>query len=175
MADFEEIEVDGHTYQLGKMNAMEQLYVALKLARVYAALGKGQMSARQMLMDRGVMPPNRQITDGGVNQADDPPTTGFAAGSEGGDGEGKSTPEQEMVGQEANLQMFLPVAEELSKLEQPQIDFIIKTCLGKVRRRTPAGWQPVMAGGRFQFEADMNYMVLLRIVYAMVDSQLGGF
>jgi hypothetical protein len=70
-----------------------------------------------------------------------------------------------------------PIAEAIAKIPDDEADYIIDTCLAVVYREQGNGWPPVVSkGGRIMFEDIAgNMTVMLRLAFAVLQENLGGF
>lgn len=67
-----------------------------------------------------------------------------------------------------------PFAEALAALPEADVDYVVKTCLGAVKRQQGGAWSPMMAGGALMF-ADLDLGEMLPIVVRVLRENLGNF
>lgn len=123
-----EFEVAGHTYTVGKLNALTQFHVSRRLAPILAAMGVSLQS-----LQAGVQ---RDLSD-------------FAS-------------------------LLEPVTEMMAKMPEEDVNYVIFTCLGVVKRKVGERWAPVANGASLMYE-DIDMLAMLRLVVEVVRSNLGAF
>lgn len=130
-----EIEVDGRTYRVGRLNAKQQLHVFRRLGPILAAVGK---PVAQMMHAYGSLK---------------------AAEAQGGASLG------DLLG---------PVMDELSKMPDSEVDYVIDTCLSVCARVEDGRSAPVMRQGTLVFQ-DMDMPTMVRLAIEVIKENIGNF
>lgn len=68
-----------------------------------------------------------------------------------------------------------PVAEVVSKMSNADVDFVIKTCLSVVRRRSGDSYAPMMSAQGVLMFQDLRMPEMLRVTIEVIRTSLGDF
>lgn len=73
------------------------------------------------------------------------------------------------------LPILEPITDVMAKMSNQDVDYVIITCLSVVSRQQGEGkFSPIMTGTNLLFE-DIDMPVMLRLVVAVLQENLGGF
>ena len=68
-----------------------------------------------------------------------------------------------------------PVMGLISKMDDADVEYIIKTCMSTVKRQQGDKWAPVQSPGGLLMFADIDMTVMIRLTIESVKENLGGF
>jgi hypothetical protein len=141
-----EQEIGGLTYRIGKLNAKQQFHVARRLAPVIA-----ELSAESNLVMEQMKQPNNSVS-------------GFMAEAAQGD----VSP--------AMVRLYTAISKAIRNLSDEDCDYVIRTCMSVVTRRSGELFQPVWnkQADQPQFE-DLSLPTLLMLTITVITDNLGGF
>jgi hypothetical protein len=129
---------------INRMNVFDQAHVARKVAPIWFGMGRGYIQAQQ-----------HRITNDS--------------------GEGYTNGEDQAGGAVENAIMFeamQPISEILAKMEDEDVNYVLKKCLAVCQRWNGQQWVPMMRGGNLMFE-DIDLATLLQLVMEVVSDNLG--
>lgn len=146
-----EFEVGGHEYRAGRLDAFQQIHVARRLAPVLGSVAAG------------LAPIARELF-GVLGQAGDNRTGVVVA---------------LLASRAEQILACLPnLGDAISRINDEDAEYILKTCLGVVQRKAEGGWNRVTAqnnGAIMPDFADINGAVALLIARKVVEANLGNF
>lgn len=76
---------------------------------------------------------------------------------------------------EALVAIMGPATEVLASMPTEDVDFVLATCLGVVKRRSGDGWAPVWVHGAGLAFVDINMIAMIRLVVEVIKENMGGF
>jgi hypothetical protein len=117
-----EIDVSGQTYQIGKLNAFQQLHVTRRIAPVIPKLVPGMVALSTQASEQAT----QQVTEG----TDAAPAAENAAPS-------SSLTISEVVA------AFGPALEAFSAMTDEDTEYVFGTCLAVVKRKQGNSWAPI--------------------------------
>jgi hypothetical protein len=87
---------------------------------------------------------------------------------------------EESMGDDDLLQLMSSASEVVSKMEDKEVEYVIFTCLGAVRREQlvaqgQSRYVPVLNGGRHLQFADISMDTMLRLTIEVLKENLSGF
>ncbi len=140
-----EIEVNGHTYRIGKLDAMTQFHITRRLG----------------LLLQGADKLNKELMNI------------FIKMESGEETNSSSDLSQEDVHGMANAVSIL--AEGFAEMPDKDANYIILGCLGTVQRKQDSGgWADVAPNRRIMFQ-DIDMYTMIRLVYETLKGFLGDF
>lgn len=144
-----ELEIDGQTYQFGKIDARKQFHIVRRLAPAIASL-----------VGMAALPgPTPAEGDAVVDAAAAP----------------ADAPAPNLTQFMGAVQ---PFAEAIGRMSDTDADYVIDGCLAAVKRRIDGdrGWAAVMApnGGRLMFD-DIDSGLMVRLAFEAARENLQGF
>jgi uncharacterized protein YejL (UPF0352 family) len=153
-----EIEINGERFRVNKMNVFDQAHVARKVAPIIFSMGRGYAAALSKL-------PQRPETSA-------PPD--YANGGNGSTDDFEAPPDAQEVAQqnEVLFDTLVPIADVLSKMEDADVDYVLKKCLAVCQKHNGSNWVPIMRGGNLMFE-DLDLAALIQLTMEVVQDNLG--
>lgn len=82
--------------------------------------------------------------------------------------------EEKDVSEEAMAKAFLPVIELVSKLPDADVDYVLKVCLGVVKRKEGERYAPLYAGDTLMYQ-DLSMPSMIRLVMEVIKVNVGDF
>lgn len=154
MAD---VEIGDHRYRIGKMSVFDQAHVARKIAPVVFTLGRGY--AQAMSQFPAAMAQQSADTGNGVDEHPDetPPDP---------------DPQETVQQNEILFNALSPIADVLARMEEHDVDYVLKKCLSIVSRFNGERYVPMMRSGNLMFE-DLDLATLMQLTMEVVQDNLG--
>lgn len=141
-----EIDINGNTYRIGDLNAMRQFHLARRLAPIQLALGLNLSKVKIPVAAQD------ETQEGAV--------------AELMDGE-------EIMAVFAG--MMEPIIQELAKMPQADVDYLMNECLSVVQRKQGDRFAPIMTASNQMLFADIKMQQLIRLCIEVVRENLGDF
>jgi len=145
-----EIEVAGHKYRTGKLNAFEQFNVVRRIAPLLSGLGESFAKIPR-------------------------PTVVIPNGHDTGEPVEAEPPTQD---QEANVWSALgPVAEALSNMPDDHVNYVLKLCISKCHRfdENAHSWARIATSAGDLTYADIDASIMMQIVFNTIQENLESF
>ena len=158
MAD---VEIGEHRYRIGKMTVFDQAHVARKIAPVVFSLGKGYAQAMAKF------PTAREAL-----RTEEPITTNGHDNNPPDEYEQQLDPQETAQQNEIFFETLGPIAEVLAKMEENDVDYVLKKCLGIVSRFNGHNFVPMMRSGNLMFD-DLDLSTLMQLTMEVVQDNLG--
>lgn len=153
-----EFEIKGILYRSGKLDAFQQLYIT---RRFMPALGKIVVAADGLDFSFEQTPIGETKTNEeteNTSQNNEDPTVGKMFASDNDD-----------IGT-----FILAATDAIYALSDKDMAFVLKTCLGVVKRKDGSGWAPVMRKDQLMYE-DINLVSMIRIAVEVIKDNLSDF
>ena len=145
-----DVEIGDIKYRVSKMSVFDQAHVARKIAPVVFTLGKGYAQAMGQF--------GSVIGDKAVN-GEDPSET-------------LVDPTRVAQENEIMINALAPIADVLSRMEEADVDYVLKKCLAVVARHNGQHYVPVMRSGSLMFD-DIDLATLMQLTMEVVQDNLG--
>lgn len=146
-----EFEVDGKTYRVGKLNAINQFHLVRKIGPIIAKIGP-------MVVEMS-KPPENSEGEPPVDTSDVPTVT--------------SAPSSLLD----MAKIIGPVLDALSEMKDEDVNYIVKLCLSVTQRQEAAGqWMQTWntRAGQPQY-VDINLRALIQIAINVIQENVGDF
>jgi hypothetical protein len=136
------MELDGNSYQIGKMDLFDQIHVARKIAPAISGLGESISLIQDKL---------KHLSD-----VDEDQEAFFNKVLWSGSG---------------------PITEALSQMKEEDVNYVMKKCLSVVMRldKISNRWSKVTASNGQPMYQDIDMLVMMRLVWAVIQDNLGSF
>lgn len=141
------IDINGHKYSIGVLDAFKQFHVARRIAPILSSMTASFQA---------------------ILEADTKLTTAPAAPEAG------ETPEPPPADLSGLASVMQAVAEVVARMPEEDVDYVLRACLAVAKRQDGERWARVMNGTTLMYQ-DIDMAVMMRITVATVKENLGSF